>query len=137
MSDGPLPSQEQHTSGWHLSGDMAALLRITAGVCSFSHAVQFFPCGWVPNNFENMVASNTAVDLKNQFRQTNVRLHAKSATITSQRKSEYIISSYKSPSLNFTNIKIQPFFTISPNLMLAKFSRYTVCSTPLLLGQAI
>ena len=32
-----------------------------------------------------MVALNTAVDLKSQFRRASVR-HAKSATITSQRK---------------------------------------------------
>ena len=31
------------------------------GVGPFSHAVQFLPCGWVPNTFENMVALNTAV----------------------------------------------------------------------------
>ena len=34
--------------------------------------------------------------------------------------------SSKLPNLNFANIKIQPFFAISPNLMPAKFSRYTV-----------
>ena len=39
------------------------------GVCPFSHAVQFFPCGWVPNTFENMVALNTAVDLQSHHSQ--------------------------------------------------------------------
>ena len=37
---------------------------VILGVCRFSHAVQFFPCGWVPNTFKNMVALNTAVDLQ-------------------------------------------------------------------------
>ena len=70
MSDGPLSSQEQRTRGWHLSWDMVGnnsastyhshSVRIL-GVCPFSHAVHFFPCGWVPNTFENMVASNTAI----------------------------------------------------------------------------
>ena len=70
MLDGPLSSQEQRTSGWHLSWDMVGnnspstyhshSVRIL-GVCPFSHAVHFFPCGWVPNTFENMVASNTAI----------------------------------------------------------------------------
>ena len=31
---------------------------------SVTNSVKFFPCGWVPNTFENMVALNTAVDLK-------------------------------------------------------------------------
>ena len=94
--------------------------------CPFSHAVQFFPCGWVPNTFENMVASNTAVDLESlhsQFWRASVRhvlIKAKSATITSQHEN------CKSPNLNFANVKIQPFLAISPNLMPAKFSRYTV-----------
>ena len=91
-------------------------------VCPFSHAVQFFPCGWVPNTFENMVALNTAVDLKSlhsQFRRASVR-HALKALRLRHKYSS------KSPNLNFANIKIQPFFAISPNLMLAKFSRYTV-----------
>ena len=35
-------------------------------------------------------------------------------------------ASTQSPNLNFANIKFSPFFAISPNLILAKFSSYTV-----------
>ena len=61
------------------------------GVCPFSHAVKFFPCGWVPNTFENMVALNTAIDLQSlhsQFRRASVphvlRLRHSVQMITSQ-----------------------------------------------------
>ena len=84
-------------------------------VCPFSHAVQFFPCGWVPNTFKNTVALNTAVDLKSlhsQFRQASVhhalralRLRHSVKMITSQVQFQFP----KLPNLNFANIKIQPF----------------------------
>ena len=114
MSDGPPSSQEWRTSGWHISWGMANnsastyhshSIRILS-VCPFLHTVQFFPCGWVPNTFENMVALNTAVDLKSlhsQFRRASVR-HALKALRLRHKYSS------KSPNLNFANIKIQPFF---------------------------
>ena len=92
-----------------------ALLCITAtasvrilGVCPFLHAVQFFPCSWVPNTFEHLVALNTAVDLKSlhsQFRRASVRHALKLKALRLRHK-----HSSKSPNLNFANIKIQPFF---------------------------
>ena len=70
------------------------------GVCPFSHAVQFFPC-----TFENMVALNTAVNLKSlhsQFRRASVRHTPKALRLRHKYSS-------KSPNLNFANIKIWPF----------------------------
>ena len=42
---------------------------------------------------------------------------------TFQRKNDYVTNR---KNVNFANIKIQPFFAILPNLLAAKFSRYTV-----------
>ena len=78
---------------------------------------------------ENMAPLNTAVDLKSlhsQFRRATVR-HALKA-LQLRHSVAWLRHKYssKSPNLNFANIKIQPFFAISPNLMPAKFSCYTV-----------
>jgi len=75
-------------------------------------------------------ALNTAVDLKSlhsQSRQASIRHALKALRLCHSVKMITSQVQFQSPNLNFANIKIQPFFAISPNLMPAKFSRYTVC----------
>ena len=62
------------------------------------HAVQFFPCGWVPNTFENMVALNTAVDLKSlhsQFRRASVRHVLKLKALRLRPQVQFQIAKFK------------------------------------------
>ena len=73
-------------------------------------------------------AWSTAVDLKSlhsQFRRASVR-HALKALRLRHKYSS------KSPNLNFANIKIQPFFAISPNFIARQiFPLYGRCPTHL------
>ena len=76
-----------------------------------------------------MVALNTAVDLKNQFRRASVR-HAKSATITSQRKMitsqvQFQIAKFKFRQYQKTILFFRHFGKVNA----AKFSRYMVNAT--------
>ena len=92
-------------------------------VCPFSHTVQFFPCGWVLNTFENMVASNTVFKFPfsiHTLSELAYAMHALKAQWLRHSIKCYVISTSHT-TLNFANIKLQPFCQ-----MPAKFFRYTV-----------
>ena len=64
--------------------------------------------------------------LYSQFRRASVRNALEALQLCYGVKWLCHKYSYKSPNLNFTNIKIQPFFRHFADLMPAKFSHYTV-----------
>ena len=88
------------------------------------HAVQFFPCGWVPNTFENMVALNTAVDLKSlhsQFRRASVRHVLKLKALRLRPQVQFQIAKFK-----FRQYQNTTFFRHFAKFNAHQISRYTV-----------